>query len=174
MARQGQRVNRQQLAAFYGVSLPTVDSWLRAGMPYAEKGARGVEWAFDTAQVAAWREERAAEEASGTTVQDEAALKRRRALAGVLLDELELAKARGLVAPVDQMQRVVGRLFAEVRTNLRNIPSRVAPQLVGEDDERTVKRVLLEAIDDVLQELADFDLSRVEDDAASDEEDEDA
>lgn len=81
----GQKVNRGELAAVFGISLPTVDTWVRAGCPYDEKGqGKGRPWVFDTADVAAWREERARAEGGGEDVADLAAYKLRRERASTL------------------------------------------------------------------------------------------
>lgn len=167
----GQKVNRAELAAVFGVSLPTIDTWVRAGCPSDVKGqGKGRPWVFDTADVAAWREERAARNAAGEEVADADALKLRRARAETLTAELELAKVMSAVAPLDQVERKLARLFAEVRTNLRNIPGRIAPQLLGETDERKFKAAMLKEIDATLVRLADLDLS-ADDDAEGAEDD---
>lgn len=157
----GQKVNRAELAAVFGVSLPTIDAWVRAGCPCdAKSNGRGSAWVFDTADVARWREQRAADEASGTEVQDEAALKRRKLQADVRLAELELLKATGLVAPLDQVERVLSRAVAEIQSNLRGpMIARLVTQLIGETDERTFKRVALAEVDTVLESLADLDVT---------------
>lgn len=169
----GQKVNRAELAAVFGVSLPTVDAWVRAGCPYDVKGqGKGRPWVFDTADVAAWREERARAEGNGEEVADAAAYKLRREKAATLREELALAKDMREVAPLEEIERKLARVFAEVRTNLRNIPGRVAPQLLGETDERKFKVAMLKEIDATLTRLAELDLSAEDD--AEDGEDADA
>lgn len=169
----GQSCNRGELAEFFGVTPPTVDAWVRAGCPQVSKGSRGVAATFNTADVAKWRTDKAREEGSGNVVADEAELKRRKLSAETAMAELELAKARNLVAPLDQVERMVARAFAEVRAGLRNIPGRVVSQLIGETNERQFKRVLMEEIDQALEALANADLaqddSEDEDDDADDE-----
>src|SRR5689334_3744886 len=60
-------VNRVGLAEIFGVSLPTVDAWVRGGCPYLQRADRdrGIPWQFNTAAVIAWCDERAKQ----TTVQ---------------------------------------------------------------------------------------------------------
>lgn len=158
--QQGQKVNRKQLADVCGVSLPTVDAWVRAGCPFDQKGERGKEWVFDTADVMRWREERARAEAGGTEAQDDAALTRRRKLAETRLAEIELLERMGELAPVAQMERVWSRLLAELQGGLRGaFVMRCATQLLGETDERAFKRVLLGEVDACLSALSDMDLS---------------
>lgn len=72
--------------------------------------------------------------------------------------EIELARARAEVVNVAQVERNLANLFAEVRTNLRNIPARVASTVTGQPDERAVKRLLLGEIDLALDALAASDV----------------
>lgn len=155
----GQKVNRKQLADVFGISLPTVDAWLKAGCPFDQRGGSGKEYVFDTADVARWREQRAADEAGGEEVQDEAALRRRKLRADTLSAELALLKERQLVAPLDQVERTLSRVFAEIQSNLRgSLITRLATQLIGETDERTFKRVALAEVDVILESLANMDV----------------
>lgn len=164
----GQSCNRGEIAEFFGVTPPTVDGWVRAGCPCASRGQRGVPSSFNSADVANWLRLKARDEGSGTVAADEAELKRRKLAAETATAELVLAKARELVAPLDQVERMVSRAFAEVRAGMRNIPSRVVGPLIGETNERQFKKVLLEEIDQVLEALANADLT-----AGDDDEDED-
>lgn len=52
----GETVTKAGLARLYGVSVNSVDAWVRRGCPH-ERRKRA--YAFDTAKVAAWRERRA-------------------------------------------------------------------------------------------------------------------
>lgn len=72
--------------------------------------------------------------------------------------EIEAAKARQEVASVSTIERNLSGLFAEVRTNLRNIPDRVVSGLIGMTDEREFKEVLLREIDLTLTALAESDV----------------
>lgn len=156
----GKKVNRTELAAIFGVTAPTVDGWIRAGCPYDQRAAgKGKEWVFDSGDVAMWLQQRAREEATGDDVTDERELKRRKLAAETSLVELELAKAKNLVAPVDQMERAVSRVLAEVCSNMRNLPGNVVSLLIGETDERKFKKVLLREIDVVLESLSSLDVT---------------
>ncbi len=54
---QGEIVNRRRLARIMGVSLPTVDGWVRRGCPLLARPSRetGYAYRFDTAAVVRWR-----------------------------------------------------------------------------------------------------------------------
>lgn len=73
----GKQVTRQALADVFGVSLPTIDAWVRKGCPFVEKGGRGQEWQFNTAQVSKWLRDRDVEEATGDIPDDMDELKLR-------------------------------------------------------------------------------------------------
>ena len=162
-AELGKIVNRAELSAIFGVAVTTIDAWVRNGCPYVQKAAgKGKSWQFDTAAVAGWREKRAADEASGSVVADEAALKRRKLIADVLTAEMEAAEKRGLVAPVAGMQRATARLMAEIQGNLRGVlVTRLVRQLLGETDERTFKRITLAEVDVILDSLAKIDADAI-------------
>lgn len=154
----GRAVNRSELADFFGVSLPTIDTWVRLGCPVVQRGSRGVEWTFNTADVARWTRDRAAEEAAGTGKADVEELERREQQAKTGLTELRLAKERALVAPIAEFEKLWARAFATVTAGMRNIPGRVVSQLIGETDERRFKRILLEEIDLALTAAEEADL----------------
>lgn len=154
----GQETTRAGLAEFFGVSMPTIDHWVRTGCPAVERGGRGKAWTFNTADVIAWREQKLRDEANGTATADADELKLRHLAAKTAQAELELAKSKGDVAPLWQMEKAMDKAFAEVRANMRNIPSRAARLLIGETDETRFKRILLEEIDQALDAMADADL----------------
>lgn len=72
--------------------------------------------------------------------------------------EIDAAKARQDVASVKQIEKNLAGLFAEVRTNIRNIPDRVVSSLIGMTDEREFKNILAREIDLALDALAESDV----------------
>lgn len=68
--------------------------------------------------------------------------------------ELELAKAKGEVAPIEQMETVWTRQCAIIRANMTSLPGRVVSQLIGETDERRFKAVMAEEIKTILTDAA--------------------
>lgn len=155
----GTLVNRAALADFFGVSLVTIDNWVRGGCPVVTRGSRGVEWQFNTADVRKWREDEIRKESTGDAKQDENKLRQRRASAETARAELELAKELQLVAPVEQMERAVAKVMAEICQRMRNIPGRAVTRLIGETDERRFKAVLREEIDAALEAAAEVDVT---------------
>lgn len=155
------KVNRTDLASVFGIAPTTVDAWVKAGCPYLERPTgRGKGWTFDTAAVARWREQRAADEAAGRDVPDETAMRLRKLAADAKSAELALAKEMGLVASIDAMERTWSKVLAELQSTFRgSFITRCETQLVGETNARTFKRILLDEVDSALNALADMDLS---------------
>ena len=54
------QVTKAGLAKVFDISLPTVEAWLRKGMPYRQRGGNGKPWLFRVADVVRWREQQAA------------------------------------------------------------------------------------------------------------------
>jgi len=160
-------VTRTGLAEVFGVAMPTIDSWVRAGCPFVQKGGRGVEWQFDTAAVARWREQKAVADATGDTIVEEAELKRRKLQAETTKAELELAKARGEVAPIREFERTMAAMMAAIRQNMRNVVPRAELQLLGETDSAAFKKKLLAEIDLALTQSANAEPD-IEDDEEAD------
>lgn len=170
-AARGQEVNRTGLAEVFGVSLPTVDAWVRGGCPALQRAGKGQQWVFDTAAVAKWLRDRAVQDATGDTQQDADEIERRTKRAKMLAAELELAKARSEVAPVREFERVQAARWAMVRANCLNIPQRAVLQLLGETDEATFKKKLRAEIVLALETAASAALEVPTEDDAEDAED---
>lgn len=69
-------------------------------------------------------------------------------------EELDLAKARGEVAPIAEFQRAQTRAMAEIRANVMNTPQRVVLSLLGETDETRFKAVLKRELAAALEQSA--------------------
>lgn len=164
----GKQANRTEIAEFFGVAMPTVDHWVRTGCPVVQRGSKGVAWIFNTADVAAWREQKIRDDATNSVNVDAEELKRRKLLAQTEREELELAKAKGEVAPVDEFRRVQAARMALIRSNVLNVPARAALQLIGETDEATFKRVLRAELVLALERAAEEPIEIEADDDADD------
>lgn len=165
----GQIVNRTGLSDVFGVAMNTIDAWVRAGCPFIQRGqGRGKEWQFNTAAVAKWRADIAVKDATGTTQTDEAEISRRKAMAGMRLAELNLAKAMGEVAPIAEFERAQAGRDAAVRANIMNVPARVVLQLLGETDETVFKTKLREELTLALQNAASAPIDMGDDDDTDD------
>lgn len=161
-------VNKEALAELFGKTLPTIRAWVKDGCPYISKGDRGVSYEFDVAAVIAWREQKAAAKATAKAPDDLEELERRERTAKTLRAELELAKARGDVAPVREFERVQSALMAAIRQNVMGVPTRAVLRLLGEKDETKFKQTLADELRLALETAAAAELD-VEDEDESDE-----
>lgn len=152
-------VTTEELAELYDVKPPQIHAWIKEGCPIKVRGAAGRgAHQFDTKAVATWREKRAvriATKSSDDVQVSKEEAQRRKVSAEAGLAELELAKKKGLVVDLDELERDLSGRFAEIRASLRKIPERVVLRLVGVTDEAVIKDIVLGEIDSVLQGLAD-------------------
>ena len=155
-AKKGQIVNRTGLSDVFGVALTTIDSWVRQDCPVVVRGrGKGQEWQFNTAHIAKWLQDKAADEASGEVIDDINLLKIRKAKAETELAELELAEKKGEVALIAEFERAQSIVFGTIRSNMMNIPQRAVLQLLGETDARVFKEKLKAEIVRALESAAD-------------------
>jgi phage terminase Nu1 subunit (DNA packaging protein) len=169
----GVAVTRQCLADTFGVPLTTVDGWTRRGCPAQQRGSRGVEWQFNTADVHRWLVDDAVGQATGAKDKDSEALALRKLRAQTELAELELVKARGDVISLEVAQQALSYAFSAVQARLRLIPGRVVRQLIGETDQSRFKDVLGSEIDESLEQLSRTDLTGLPEDELDEDEAED-
>lgn len=158
----GKIVNRTELAQILGVSLPTINAWVNDKMPFVSRGGRGKDWQFDTADVIQWRAERAASEAGGA-LDDIDSIDKEIARVKLERERLKYATEAALVVPLDQLERRLSVVFAEIKAAMRNLPGRTVSQLLGETDERKFKRTLAAEIDRALTALSEFNTNALDD-----------
>ena len=165
----GQIVTRAGLADVFGVALPTIDGWVRSGCPFIQRGGRGKEWQFNTADVASWLKEKAKEESVGAGPIDIEEARLRKLTAEAEMAELELAKARKEVAPIREFELAQSSIMAAIRQNVMNVPSRAVLQLLGCTDESEFKSKLRTELVLALETAAEADLDVSEDDDIQEE-----
>ncbi|WP_349568434.1 type IV toxin-antitoxin system AbiEi family antitoxin domain-containing protein [Azotobacter salinestris] len=96
------------------------------------------------------------EEMSGGDKASELTAERVRKLrAEATMAELELAKAKGEVALIEEFEAVQRHSYGLIRVNMLNIPRRVVSLLAGESDERRITEVLTNEINQVLRDAAE-------------------
>jgi phage terminase Nu1 subunit (DNA packaging protein) len=159
------KANRQQLSQAMGVSLPTVDRWVRDGCPVLQRGGKGIEWKFSLPDVVAWWGDRQRQAAAGDAGDDIEEARRRKMSAEAALAELELAKGMGEVALIREFERAHAKLMAIIRANVMNVPSRAVLQLLGESDETVFKTRLRAELTLALEQAAEAELELDDEDA---------
>ena len=147
-------VTTNELASFLDVHQNTIRQWISDGLPVHYKAKRGEKGGhkFSVKKVVEWMKEKAVHAAIGEDAElissDEA--KRRKLIADAQLQEIELAKKRGEVVELAEMQKELAAQMIELRASMRRVPERCVLRLVGESDESVIKKVLLSEIDDAL------------------------
>lgn len=156
----GKIVSRTDLADVFGVSMPTVDTWVRQGCPVVKRGSKGISWEFATADVAEWLRERATKELAGEDGDGltDAQIERRTKMAKMIVAELEVAEAKRQVALVEEFQRAQSMFAAAVQSAVMRVPQRVVLRLIGETDEHKFKQVLREELTDALRQASEAEI----------------
>ena len=155
--QRGKIVNRAELAAIHGVSLPTVDTWRNAGCPVEREGGKGATYQYNTKAVIEWRlqQARADKRAGGTAgTLDEAKL--RKETANAELAEIELAEKRAQVVPIDHVAKQFGKVLATVKARMLAIPTKAAPEAHIAKSEEEARALIEDFIRDAMTELVDY------------------
>lgn len=143
-------VNQAQLAAVLSLTTRQIRNLQDEGMP---SRAVGNQRQYDLRQVVPWYVARKQEEAKPERKSEADA---RKALAEARLKELDLAEREGELVPLAVHRRVMGEVFDDVRSNLLNLPGKVAPQLTGLTSPREAVAILRPAVDQCLVSLVEL------------------
>ena len=147
--------NQTQISEFFGVQRSTVRDWMRKGCPVVQKGGRGKDTILDSVKVREWLEERAVKNAVGDVSEvDEKELKKRKLAAETVSAEVAAEIAKGSVVFIEDVKKIFSEDVLNVKAVLKQLPQRVAPQIVGETSERKIKKVINQELDTALSELS--------------------
>lgn len=147
---------RTDAAEFFGVSLPTIDAWIRKGCPVKERNARGGIAKLNLADMARHR----IMTAQGRD-RDPVAERARRDSESADKLALENARTRGEMLLLDPVTDLCVGLVTDAKQRLLGLPTKLAPQVV-EVSIPVAERLLEDAISDSLRGiagLADGDMS---------------
>jgi phage terminase Nu1 subunit (DNA packaging protein) len=151
----GKIANLAELVLIFGVAEQTARKWVAKGCPVIQKGGLGGEWKFSTADVSSWLVAQQKRAKSEEHVDLEEA-RRRKLAAEAEREEIEVAKLRGEVIPVDMVARIIGDQFTACRARLLSIPTKLAPVLVSSADMAECRTLLETAVDEALHELTGY------------------
>lgn len=157
----GEIVSQAETCSIFGITSTTFHDWMKSGAPYVERGSKSKPWKVNTKAVSDWLRQREIELKIGESGSSEE-LRLRKLAAETQKAEMEMLKAKGELVPLRQLERALANTFAELKTNMRNIPRRTATSIVGETDEIRIKEVLLAEIDQALEVLSQFTLDEPE------------
>ncbi|TXN27134.1 terminase small subunit [Methylobacterium sp. WL19] len=154
----GRILNRSEIADFLGRSLPTIDKWVSAGCPFVERGEKGREWRFNSADVVDWFERRAVDRATRKAPSGELDPAQERARKdSALADKAEMQNAivRGNYVHVDDVVEHVGSMFSVCRNKLLSLPTKSAgrvPMAVAATVEENVRDVVYECLTELSED----------------------
>jgi phage terminase Nu1 subunit (DNA packaging protein) len=149
--------NGAELARIIGVSRPTITKFTKAGMPvYDEKGARGSP-RYDSAACIRWWKDRELQKARGSGDTDELdidEIRRRKELAMMKKEEIELAVLEERYGDVEAIMDELSGALATIRASLIALP-KIAAQLEHQEA-AAIERRIEDEVYLMLNELADF------------------
>lgn len=147
--------NKAGCAEFFDVSMPTIDAWIRKGMPIVQKGGKGVSWQIDLLAAAQWR---FGVQASGGSVDPESLepMQRRAWYEGETKRRELQVRDRELI-PAGDVERVVATAFAALSSDIRAIPDNLERRhgIAGDVAEK-VAAALDEAMQSTSERLAEL------------------
>ena len=148
-------VNRAELARLFDVSLPTVDSWRRRGLPVEQGGGRGRPMRFSLPAAIAWRLEQEAGEDDRDAVVSFEEARTAKMVAEAELARIELQKRRGEVVELDVVAELAEAAFGVVRQRVLGLASKVAAQVATAGSAAKARGILEREAREILDELAD-------------------
>lgn len=147
------KANKAELAEFFNVSIPTIDAWIRKGMPVVQRGAKTVPWVFDLLAVTLWKFAPQDDE-SGPVDPEKLPPAERKAWYDSEMRRRELQKTDRELIPAAEVGQVIATAFAAVAQSVRSLPDNLerrlslAPEVVDE-----IGRAMDEHLDDLAERL---------------------
>lgn len=148
----GEIVNKQRLEAILGRDHKTVLKWQKEGMPFIPASGRGKANTYDTEAVIDWLIAKEKDKDGAFT-----RAKLRLIEAQAEMAELDVLEKKELLIPLDKMQHLWAGVLASCRARILSIPSRLAPVIATHRDPKKIEKVLKEACDEALTDLANHD-----------------
>lgn len=141
------------VAEFFGVSLPTIDKWLRDGMPYLQRGAPRVPWRIDLHAAAKWRYE--ARLPSGQVDPETLPPAERKLWYDGEARRRDIQERDRELIPVDEVEETVSTAFAAVAQSLLSLPDLLERECALTSDQISASRVTVHAaLSDLAQRIS--------------------
>ncbi len=145
--------NKAQVAEFFDVSLPTVEAWLRKGMPIMQRGSKGVAWVVDLCAAAQWRF--GSQSSGGEIDPDELEPIPRKAWYEGEVKKRELQIKDGELIPVAEVEKAVATAFSAIASDILAIPDHLERRYgVGPDVAAQVGELLADSMDALADRLS--------------------
>ena len=148
----GREINKTEVADLFGVSIQSVDQWVRKGLGCRKAGHEVI---FNSAAVTAFLEKQAEARAIASNKPADADEARSRKLAAEAeIAEMQRDRMRGELVDISSVETVVAEEYGAVRSKLLALPGKLAPMVAIEADEITCRDLIERGITEALDELA--------------------
>jgi len=154
-------VTRKGVSELFGVHMMTVTKWEREGLPVHTRGTRGRPSLYSMPDCIKWFTEREVRARGGEGTSSLSPIEQRALLDAKRTEDLDLRirLRKGELVEVEEAARDLANVAGATKARLRRIPNGEADRLVAACHGRAncrpaVSKVLAEAIDDALRELA--------------------
>lgn len=121
------QANKAMLAGWFGVSVPSVDGWLRRGCPYVQKGDKGRPWVFDLLEVSRWRFGQSPLPDEDRNPEDMTPKERKDWYEGEKV-RVGLEVEKGNLITLDEYRREMARILKKIATTLETLPDTLERQ----------------------------------------------
>jgi phage terminase Nu1 subunit (DNA packaging protein) len=145
--------NKADCAQFFGVTLPTIDKWIRDGMPTVQRGSQGISWVIDLHAAAKWRYE--ARLPSGQIDPETLPPAERKLWYDGEARRRDIQERDRELIPVDEVEETVSTAFASVAQSLLSLPDLLERECALTSDQITASRVTVHAaLSDLAQRIS--------------------
>lgn len=158
------KANKAELAEFFGVSIPTIEAWVRKGCPVLQRGSKTIPWVFDLLDVARWRI--APVDEDGEEGADPAKLPpaERKAWFESELKRRELQVQDGELVQAVELERSIATAFSAIAQAVRAVPDNLERRAgCGPEAAEAVGALLDEAMSALADKLAQLSPAVIDD-----------
>jgi phage terminase Nu1 subunit (DNA packaging protein) len=149
------RANKAQAAQFFDISLPTLEKWIRDGMPTVQRGARGISWVLDLLDIAQWRF--GARLPSGEIDPDTLPPMERDKWYASELKRRDLQKRDRELLEAANVEEAVSTAFAAISQSLFALPDFLERRAgMTPEQAETCQAAIYESMNDLAERLAEF------------------
>lgn len=147
----GRIVNQRELSEIFGFTAKSFSLWARDGLPVVVETENGLANQYDTEAVHGWLVARAVAKGSGESSKD-----RLSRLQGDKA-ELELATMRGQLLQAEQIEPALVGMVVAARQVALSMSSRLAQLLAPMTDPDSIRILIDEEVEAMLQKLSTYD-----------------
>lgn len=155
------KLARTEISEVLDVNPSSIDLWRRKGMPCV-KDSKGA-YTYDAKEIMEWRVKNEVKKTSAKINKPVSKLQQskqthadRKLKAEADLAEIKVREAEGELVEKGLFIEAIENDYTVVRTALRNIPSKMASQLLHKEDPAEVETMLTDEIEGICEELTDF------------------